>query len=166
MNQKNPFAAPINDWEYLSKPWERIHIDYAEPFLNKIFLIVVDSFSKWIDAVVMNNSTSVARIEQTRKIFATHRLRLVIFSDNGRCFNSAEFQLFVDRNKIKHLYTAPYHPCSNGQAERTIQTVKNALKKMNSGIDSLETKISRFSFLYQITPQSTTSQSPVKLLFN
>ena len=63
VNQKNPSVAPIHTWQYPSKPWERIHIDYAGPFLNKIFLMVVDSFSKWIDVVVMNNSTSVAMIE-------------------------------------------------------------------------------------------------------
>ena len=166
VNQKNPSAAPIHAWEYPFKPWERTHIDYARPFLNKMFLIELDSFWKWIDVVVMNNSTSVATTEQLRKIFATHGLPLVIFSDNGPCFTSAEFQLFVNRNKIKHLYTAPYHSCSNWQTERTIQTVKNALKKMNSGIDYLETKVSRFLFSYRITPQSTTSQSPAKLLCN
>ena len=64
VNQKNPSTAPIHAWEYPSKPWEGIHIDYAGPFLNKMFLIVVDSFSKWIDVVVMYNSTSVTAIEQ------------------------------------------------------------------------------------------------------
>ena len=72
VNQKNPSANPIHAWEYPSKQWERIHIDYAELFLNKIFLIVVNSFSKWTDVVVMNNSTSVATIKQLQK-FLQHR---------------------------------------------------------------------------------------------
>ena len=37
---------------------------------------------------------------------------------------------------------------------------------MNSGIDSLETKVSRFLFSNRITPQPTTGQSPAELLFN
>ena len=37
---------------------------------------------------------------------------------------------------------------------------------MNLATDSLETKLSRFLFSYRMTPQSTTGQSPVELLFN
>ncbi|XP_057317075.1 uncharacterized protein K02A2.6-like [Hydractinia symbiolongicarpus] len=46
IHQKMPDAAPIHSWKYPSQPWERIHMDYAGLFLNKMFLIVVDAFSK------------------------------------------------------------------------------------------------------------------------
>ena len=35
MNRKNPPEAPLHPWEWPSRPWERIHIDYAGPFLGK-----------------------------------------------------------------------------------------------------------------------------------
>ena len=31
------------------QPWSRIHLDYAGSFLGKVFLIIVNTHSKWID---------------------------------------------------------------------------------------------------------------------
>ena len=63
----------------------------------------------------------------------------------------------------KHLTSAPYHPASNGLAERAVQTLKNALRK-DPGWVSLGTQISRFLFRYRITPHSTTGVTPAELL--
>lgn len=45
-----------------------------------------------------------------------------------KLLTSKEFQEFMIRNHIKHITGATYHPATNGQAERTIQTLKNKLK--------------------------------------
>ena len=68
----------------------------------------------------------------------------------------------MDMNGIKHLTTAPYHPASNGLAERVVQTLKTGLKKMIAG--NIENKLARFLFQYRITPHTTTSRSPAELL--
>ena len=72
----------------------------------------------------------------------------------------------MKRNGIRHIFTAPYHPASNGQAERTVQTFKSSLTKMAPNGESIETRVSRFFFMYRITPQTTTGASPCQLLFN
>ena len=69
---------------------------------------------------------------------------------------------FLKANGVRHLTAAPYHPATNGLAERAVQTCKAALKKMSSG--TLETKIQRFLFNYRITPQGTTGLPPAQLL--
>ena len=86
-------------------------------------------------------------------------------SDNGSVFTSAEFDGFVRNNEIKHLTSAPYHPASNGLAERALQTLKTALKKATTRT-SLESQISRFSFKYQLTPHTMTGVPPAELLMN
>jgi len=79
---------------------------------------------------------------------------------------SEEFVIFSKQNGIQHIFTAPYHPASNNQAERNVQTFKMILKKIgNEGGDSIETKVSCFLFTYRITTQTTTNCSPVELLF-
>ena len=45
INQKLPTKSSLRPWEWPSAPWERIHIDFAGPFLGHMFLIAVDTHS-------------------------------------------------------------------------------------------------------------------------
>ena len=164
MNQSKPAAAPVHAWEFPSTPWERIHIDHAGPTNGNTFLVVVDSFSKWVEVERVRSTDAKTTCAILRKIFATHGLPKVVVSDNGPGFASAEFNVFLKRNGVRHLYSAPYHPSSNGQAERFVRTFKESLKSMKEG--DVDTKLSRFLFRYRITPQTTTGRSPSELLFN
>ena len=55
-----------------SHPWERLHIDYAGPFLGKMFLMVVDAHSKWLEVEIVSSATSANAIAKLRAMFATH----------------------------------------------------------------------------------------------
>lgn len=55
VNQKAPPKASLHPWEWPSAPWERIHIDFAGPFMGNMFLIAVDAHSKWPKVHVMNS---------------------------------------------------------------------------------------------------------------
>ena len=112
---------------------------------------------------MVNSATSNATVVKLQTVFATHGLTEVIVSDNGTAFTSDEFALFVQRNGIRHLTSAPYHPASNGLAERAVPTLKSALKKDPGGV-RLETQICHFLFRYRITPHSTTGILPAELL--
>ena len=83
-------------------------------------------------------------------------------TDNGAVFTSDEFEDFLKTNGVTHTRTAPYHPASNGLAERAVQTFKQGIKRIQGG--SLETRLSRFLFKYRITPHTTTGRSPAELL--
>ncbi len=65
-------------------------------------------------------------------------------------------------NGISHVKSAPFHPSSNGLAERAVQTFKESMKKVKG--DTLETRLSGFLFKYLITPYSTTGLSPAEML--
>lgn len=83
-------------------------------------------------------------------------------TDNGPSFTSKEFQTFLSDNGIVHTLTAPYHPSSNGLAERAVQTVKNGIKRTPRA--TVQEKLSKFLFTYRITPQTTTGIAPAQLL--
>ena len=93
----------MRSWEWPSPPWSRIHIDYAGPLQGKMFLVVVDAHSKWIEVSIVNSATSVSTIQKLRSIFATHGLPKVVVSDNGSVFSSSEFQQFMMKNGIQHI---------------------------------------------------------------
>lgn len=161
-NQKVPPPAPLHAWEWPNRPWARLHIDHAGPFLGKQFLIVVDAHSKWMESRTVSSTSTHTTIRHLRSIFATHGLPEIVVSDNATSFTSTEFQEFMTRNGIRHITSAPYHPATNGLAERAVQTFKNALKKATPG--DIETALSRFLFHYRNTPHSTTGVSPAELL--
>ena len=65
---------------------------------------------------------------------------------------------------IKHSKTAPYHPQSNGAAERFVQTFKQAMKKMKGDTGDVKKKLAEFLLRYRKTPHATTSEAPAMLL--
>ncbi|XP_039887198.1 uncharacterized protein K02A2.6-like [Simochromis diagramma] len=163
-HSKSPPTAPLHPWEWPESPWSRIHVDYAGPFLGEMFLIIVDAHSKWMDIYPVKSSTSQVTIEKLRQSFSVFGLPKMLVSDNGTCFTSAEFESFMKQNGIDHVRSAPFHPSSNGLAERAVQTFKEGMKKVKG--DTLQTRLSRFLFSYRITPHATTGLSPAELMMS
>ncbi|XP_013763339.1 uncharacterized protein LOC102215153 [Pundamilia nyererei] len=161
-HRHRPEEAPLHPWEWPEKPWRRIHIDYAGPFLGKMFLVIVDAHSKWLNVYPVPSATAAATIDCLRNCFSTHGLPEMLVSDNAQCFVSAQTKEFMAKNGITHVTSAPYHPASNGLAERAVQTFKELMKKSTG--DTLTTKLNRALFSYRITPQSTTGKSPAELM--
>ncbi|KAL5517714.1 hypothetical protein EMCRGX_G003317 [Ephydatia muelleri] len=159
-SRKSPPKAPLHPWEWPTKPWVRLHVDLAGLFLGKTLMVIVDAHSKWLEASIVSSSSAEQAIRVLRHVFSTHGLPEVLVSDNGSAFTSAQFQTFVKLNGFRHVKSAPYHPASNGLAERAVQTVKEALKTTGD----LETRLARFFFQYRLIPHSTTGQPPAELL--
>ena len=163
-HQNAPRGAPLNAWEYPSKPWDRVHIDFAGPFLGSMFLIMVDAFSKWPEVIKMNKTTSESTINVLRTVFSRNGLPSRIVSDNGPQFTSQEFQNFMNLNGIKHIKTAPYHPSSNGLAERFVQTFKQGIKSSVNDTGTISKKLAQFLLAYRNTKHATTNETPARLM--
>ena len=160
---RSPPVVPLHPWSWPSTPWSRVHVDHAGPFMGKMFFIMCDAHSKWLEVHITPSTSSAATIQLMRKTFATMGLPEVVVSDNATTFTSEEFHQFLQKNGVRHIKTPPYHPASNGLAERAVQTFKEGMKKQREG--SLETKLSRFLFSYRLTPHSSTGVSPAELMF-
>jgi len=65
-----PPVAPLHPWKWPTHPWSRLHLDLAGPFLNNMFLILVDAHSKWLEVYPMSSTTSTAVIQRLRTVFA------------------------------------------------------------------------------------------------
>ncbi len=161
-HQSTPQVAPLHPWSWPIRPWARLHIDYAGPVEGHMILIVVDAHSKWIEAIPTSGSTSSVVIEELRCLFSQFGLPESIVSDNGSCFTSAEFRSFLKKNGITQVISAPYHPSTNGLAERSVQLAKRGLKKVKEG--SIRSRIAKVIFAYRLVPQNTTGSSPSELL--
>jgi len=65
-----------------------------------------------------------------------------LYENNGSCFVGDEFRSFLYANRVRLITSAPYHPSSNGLAERAVQILKKGLKKVHDG--SINTRLAKF----------------------
>ncbi|XP_013922456.1 PREDICTED: uncharacterized protein LOC106549358 [Thamnophis sirtalis] len=101
--------------------------------LSALFLVAVDAYSHWVELVLMRSTTAESTVQALRRLFATHGLPDIVVSDNGPQFSSAVFQGFLAAQVIRHVPVAPYHPASNGWAERAVRSAKEALGCLDCG---------------------------------
>ena len=62
-SQPAPPVAPLCSWQWSTRPWSRIHIDFAGPMENHTFLVIIDAHSKWLDVIPMNSTSSTSTIQ-------------------------------------------------------------------------------------------------------
>ena len=164
--RSEPAVAPLHPWLWPDRPWQRIHIDFAGPFRGRQFLIIVDAHSKWPEIIQMQTTTSSATIHELRRLFSSYGLPEQLVSDNGPQFVSDEFQVFLKSNRVKHIRSAPYHPSSNGLAERFVRTFKRSLRATEYSKLTFNQQLLSFLLSYRTTPHTTTGATPASLFLN
>ena len=93
--------------------WEYLHV-------------AIDDHSRISFAALMPDQTHqsatrffhLAQAQFARFGFSIQR----VLTDNGPCYRSISFGQALHRQNIKHRFTRPYTPRTNGKAERFIQT--------------------------------------------
>ena len=127
--QNKPDKPSIHPWMMPEKPWSRLHLDHAINFLGRNWLVLVDAYSKYpcIHPTTSTSSKSTTAILEQE--FAHFGYPHTLVTDNATTFMSQEFQAWCKQRGIVHLSGAPYHPATNGAAERLIQSFKQALRK-------------------------------------
>ncbi|UYV65508.1 K02A2.6-like [Cordylochernes scorpioides] len=162
-SQDGPNKGKWQPWKWSTRPWQRIHIDFANKE-NINLLIVVDSHSKWIEAIPMRETTTRKTIEQLRRLFSSYGLPEELVSDNGPQFTGSEMKGFLEGNGIKQTLIPAYHPQSNGLAERAVRTIKTALDKNKRKIGyTIQDTLSKVLLAYRSTPHVTTGKTPSEL---
>ena len=162
---RDPTRVPLHQWELPLRPWQRVHIDYAGPFKGKMWLLLIDAFSKWPEIHEMKSTTAEATISKLKHIFAAQGLPERIVSDNSPQFAASEFQQFCNSRGIVHSTIAPYYPRFNGEVERLVATFKNSIEKANpSSNEQLQNSLINFLARYRATPHTVTGQTPSEML--
>ena len=167
--QKHGKKLPkINDhpWVKPTRPWQRVHVDFAGEFQNNFWLLMYDAYSKWPEVIKMShNTTATTTIKTMRSVFSRTGVPWVLVSDNGPQFISEEFKNFLKRNQVKHVLCPSYSPKSNGSCERFVQSFKSAMKKMYETSKDLDLNLANFLMAYRNTPHSVTNQPPSVMMY-
>ena len=162
-HKNSPPNAPLNPWPWTQVPWNRIHIDFAGPIWDKMLLVIIDSHSRWPEVCILNKTTASMTVTALREIFARNGIPRELVTNNGPHFVSQEFGQFMADNGIRHIRSSPYHPASNGAAERLVQTVKKALLVGSREGVPLERTLATFLLRYRSTPHPVTGVAPSSL---
>ena len=127
--QNKPDKPSIHPWMMPEKPWSRLHLDHAINFLGRNWLVLVDAYSKYPCIYPTTSTSSKSTTAILEQEFAHFGYPHTLVTDNATTFMSQEFQAWCKQRGIVHLTGAPYHPATNGAAERLIQSFKQALRK-------------------------------------
>jgi transposase InsO family protein len=159
--QQNKPPKPANHpWMLPEKPWSRLHVDHAINFMGYNWLVLVDAYSKYPCIHPTSSTTAKATMDLLDEDFAHFGYPHTLVSDNATTFLCEEFQAWCKERGITHLSGAPYHPATNGAAERLVQSFKQSLRK-----SKLPPKVALREFLmqYRRTPLDS-GRSPSELL--
>lgn len=130
-NAKEPMLLK----EIPKEPWEILATDIF--YLgNRRYIMVVDTYSKYVELEMLEDMTAETSIKALKRIFSRYGIPKVLYSDSGTQYNNYKFIQFANEWSFRHVITSPKHHQSNGLAERHIQTLKRMLKKvMQEGKD-------------------------------
>ncbi|CAA9999561.1 unnamed protein product, partial [Nesidiocoris tenuis] len=161
---RNPPRVSVHQWEKACHPWHRIHADFAGPFQGHLFLLVVDSYSKWPEVFLVRTTNSAETIKHLEGLFTRFGYPVIIVTDNDTDFTSFEFQNFVKQYNIRHTTGAPFHPATNGQVERFVSTMKTGLRRLCGAPGTIQDRLNRLLLSYRRAPHPTTGRSPASLM--
>ena len=159
-------AANLSPWPIPDNPWDRVHVDFAGPFLGSMWLLAMDAHSKWPSVIrIANYPTTEITIAGLDALFTIWGLPKTLVSDNGPQCASADFANWCRSNGIVHMTSAPFHPSSNGEAERLVGVFKRAMQR-SVVKEGLEKDQAARAFLreYRSIPHSTTGRTPAELM--
>ena len=91
--------------------------------------VCVDDHSRWAYVEVLEDEkkgTTTGFLERALKAYEDLGLTIKrVMTDNGPAYCSNPFNELLKTKGIKHIYTRPYTPRTNGKAERFIRTMLN-----------------------------------------
>ena len=150
-----PNKEPLLPTQLPTYPWEKVASDLFE--LNKVnYILVVDYFSRYVEVQHLKSTTASIVIRTLKSIFSRHGVPSVLVTDNGPQYDCKEMKEFAESYAFKHVTSSPYHPQSNGLAERMVKTVKQLLKNSPDPYKALMS--------YRATPLPAYGLSPAELL--
>ena len=125
--------APLHSLK-IEGVFERVHLDILGPLKQtkdkaRYVLIIVDSFSGWMEAPVLVDQSAMTVAKTFYNEFITrYGAPRSIVTDRGSNFMSQLVQELCKLFDIKRHHTSSYHPQTNASSQKTIGTLSQALR--------------------------------------
>ncbi|UYV85033.1 hypothetical protein LAZ67_X004344, partial [Cordylochernes scorpioides] len=149
-----------------SKPWMKLGIDIVGPIGHHYVLTVIDYYSSYPEAMIIEDISSKTIIKKLMEIFARHGYPHEVVTDNGLQFVSTSMERFLKECGIGHIKASPYYPKSNGKIERFHRFLKKQFNSSSEEGKDWKEDLSRILMSYRTTPNRCTGKTPAFLLFS
>ena len=152
------------------EPFYQIGIDIVGPLPiternNRYIVTAMDYFTKWPEAKALEKADAkeVARFIY-EDIICRHGCTKKILSDRGSHFNNKIIESLLKEFGIKHNFSTPYHPKTNGLIERFNKTLCESLAKTGNTED-WDLRIPGILFAYRTKKNDSTKMEPGYLMY-
>lgn len=177
-----PKMLPLSGTRQPERPWEFIGLDHFSALFDKVNLLVIqDYFSRFLIVRVVDSVDAQYTIRILDEIFMIYGFPDRLRTDEGTNWKSERFTDYCTKAGIKDETSAPYAQWQNGLAERAMRTVKRAATvavirrndKIAQGVpasaipikNEIKKRVKSAVYWYNRTPHSTTSKSPIEILW-
>ena len=148
-------------------PWSAISMDFIEQLPPSkgydAILVIVDRLTKMAAFIPTYTSITAEGLAElfTTHIFSRHGIPESIVCDRGSEFTSRFWRSLAGLLDIKMDFSTAYHPETDGQTERTNQTLEQYLRIYGTyNQDDWATKLPTAEFAYNNAPHASTGLSP------
>ena len=134
---------------------------------NRYIHVVTDYYSRyvvaWASPTIDTEEVISGFIKNVANIYGYPE---TLQTDNGSSYASHQFRSFCRKSGIKHIFSTPYRPQTNGLVERFNQSIITALRSYTDTSQKLwDRYISYVTFALNNSPSNTTGFPPNFLIF-
>ena len=165
-----PKRAPLKSFQ-VREPMEKIAIDIIGPLPisqngNRLFLVLVDCFTKWTEAYALSNqeASSIANVI-VKEFICRFGTPLQILSDQGTNFQSKLFSEVCNLLMIDKINTSSMRPQANGIVERFNRTLQAMLtSQCEKEQKTWDRYLPQLMMAYRASQNSSTRLTPNRLM--
>ena len=152
-------------------PFVRVGLDIIGPLPNtklgnQYLLVLVDYFTKWVEAEPTATIESSDVMRFLLKVFSRHGIPQILVTDNGPQFFSDKTKAFLDMYGVYVHYGAVYHPESNGMVENRNKEIGKYLRILcNKNVQEWDKVLPSALWALRTCKNETTKYSSFELLY-
>jgi transposase InsO family protein len=131
---------------------------------NRFCLVICDRFTKLSIAVpVPDQTASTCAQAFVDRWICYYGVPLVLLTDNGSNFASKFFSVLTHILGMKHVFTSPYRPSTNGQTERWNTTLMDTIAHYLTGKKEWDELVGLAATSYNKSVHASTGYTPFEL---